>query len=70
MRTTARRAGDVFGGSQVASKEGHRRFEFRKEMEGQRGILRTEEKFKRQEESAKSWQGLHCPELCGVHGPW
>jgi hypothetical protein len=34
------------------------------------GILLTEEKFKRQEESAKNWQGLHCPELCGVHSPW
>lgn len=70
VRTTTCRAGDVFVGSQVASKEGHRGLSSERRWKDIGGILLTEEKFKRQEESAKSWQGLHCPELCGVHGPW
>lgn len=45
VRTTTCRVWDVFAGSQIAW--GHRRFEFREEVEGHRGILLTEEKFKK-----------------------
>lgn len=69
VRATTCRAGDVFGGSQVAMRvtEGSSSERRWKDIGG---ILLTEEKFKRQEESAKNWQGLRCPELCGVHSPW
>lgn len=69
VRTTTCRVWDVFAGSQIAMRvtEGSSSERRWKDIGG---ILLTEEKFKRQEESAKNWQSLHCPELCGICSPW